>query len=208
MKKHIIYKRTFPNGKVYIGQTGQPIDRYIKAITSFAFNKNNKNYDCFYYRAIRKYTDKGIGTEILYSNIDSDCIDDLETLMISTYDAINHLFGYNTCPVGQHVMSGRKHSEETKIKLSLFLKGRPSPKKGIKTGKPSWNKGKSMSEQLKKHLSKINLGKVYKQIPTVAQDQNGVFQLVYPHRFFNYKKSPWHRCCSRLYRKINEVGIK
>lgn len=33
------------------------------------------------------------------------------------------------------------HSIESKLKMSLAKKGKPSPKKGIKTNKPAWNKG-------------------------------------------------------------------
>jgi len=47
MKKHIIYKRTFPNGKVYIGQTGQELNKYTKEVLCYAFNKNKKDIILF-----------------------------------------------------------------------------------------------------------------------------------------------------------------
>lgn len=38
---------------------------------------------------------------------------------------------------------GIKYSEEIKSKMSAAKIGKPSPKKGIKTGKPAWNSGKT-----------------------------------------------------------------
>ncbi|MEK6859814.1 MAG: NUMOD3 domain-containing DNA-binding protein [Nanoarchaeota archaeon] len=42
---------------------------------------------------------------------------------------------------------GKHHSEETRKKISEVHKGKPSGRKGIKTGKPSWNRGISPSQE-------------------------------------------------------------
>lgn len=47
---------------------------------------------------------------------------------------------------------GNVYSKETRKKMSLDRKGRSSPRKGIKTGKSSWNRGiwkKKVSEEKK-----------------------------------------------------------
>jgi len=49
----------------------------------------------------------------------------------------------------------RPFTDETKIKISQANKGKPSPMKGKKTGKTSWNKGRPMSGEFKKKLSKL-----------------------------------------------------
>ena len=54
---------------------------------------------------------------------------------------------YNQCPVAGST-KGRKHSQETKRKISAG-----------NTGKPSWLKGKTLSEEHKKHLSHKNKGR-------------------------------------------------
>jgi hypothetical protein len=64
-------------------------------------------------------------------------------------------------------MRGRKFTEASKKKLSEAKKGKPSwikgktsPLKGRKRNTPSWNKGKSLSEEHKKNLSESHKGKL------------------------------------------------
>jgi group I intron endonuclease len=49
----------------------------------------------------------------------------------------------------------RKHSEETKLKM----KGRIPPNKGLKTGKPAWNRGVTCSEESKEKQRVKKIGK-------------------------------------------------
>ena len=68
----------------------------------------------------------------------------------------------------------------------------------------------SKANKGKKHLEKSMIQKSlssFIEIPTVALDEDGVFQLVYPHRFLNYKLSNWHTECNRLY-KQNKIKVK
>ena len=92
------------------------------------------------------------------------------------------------CSGEKHPMFGKKHSEETKKKLSDSHKGKPSPNKGkpmseeqkkkiseskknisdetrkkmseSHKGKPAPNKGKPMSEETKKKLSESHKGQI------------------------------------------------
>lgn len=60
---------------------------------------------------------------------------------------------------------GKKHSDETKLKLHLANKGNPSPRKGVKCSKETiekirlGNRGKKLSEEHKKILRNSVLGK-------------------------------------------------
>ena len=55
--------------------------------------------------------------------------------------------------------AGYKWTEEQKQHQSEVHKGLPSPKKGIKTGKPAWNRGIPQTEETKKKLSIVNKGR-------------------------------------------------
>jgi len=122
--------------------------------------------------------------------------------MISTYNSTNSEFGYNTCLFGTS-LKGFKHSEETKLKIRNSKKGfKLKEETKLKMRKPK-------TEQTKLKMSLAKKGKKYalKEIPTVAQDENGVMQLVYSHCFLNYKLSPWHNACRQLYMKNREFFI-
>ena len=55
---------------------------------------------------------------------------------------------------------GRKHSEESKRKMSLSHKGKqPYPEPGFKKGHIPWNTGLRMSDEIKEKISKFNKGK-------------------------------------------------
>ena len=54
MRFGIIYRSFCPDGKNYIGQTLQSLDRRKKRHISNSNNKNNSNYNSKFYRAARK----------------------------------------------------------------------------------------------------------------------------------------------------------
>ena len=71
---------------------------------------------------------------------------------------------------------GKRHTEETKAKISKLKKGQPSPNKGkpvseeqkmkislANKGKVSPNKGKTLTDAQKLHLAKCNLGKTHSE---------------------------------------------
>lgn len=123
----IIYKITNTiNDKVYIGQT-------IKSLEErwFRHLNDSKRMDYYFYKAIRKY-----GTECWTHKILEQCenINDLnerEVYWINHYTSMNKLKGYNSTSGGEGRIidaewkmkmsishTGRKHSEETKEKMS------------------------------------------------------------------------------------------
>lgn len=198
--------------KVYIGQTYNSIDIRIRWHKCYAFKNKDRNgkfqnairkYGMPQFRVIDSYTSDNL--ELL-----NDALDNLQTYYITQRNSFNN--GYNSTPCGG-TNRGFKVSEEAKIKMSLAKKGKPnlsrmgkkhSEKTKLKLslinkGKISPNKGIPMSEQQKLKISKAHI----KEIPTVALDENGVYQLVYPKQFKNYKLSPWHTACRKLHLQIS-----
>lgn len=134
-----VYKHTSPNGKVYIGITSKnPEKRWANG---FGY-KNNKHF----WRAIQKYGWSNFEHEILYEGLTQEQANIVEQMQIAYYDSSNRRKGYNIS-IGGGAMTGRKHSEKTRAKMSERAKGRSV-----------WNKGKVYSEELKKKLSEAHKG--------------------------------------------------
>lgn len=119
-KKFCIYYHKSPSGKYYIGQTCEkPQHRWgndgRRYITSPVF-----------YRAILKYGWNNIEHSILATNLSSEDADKLEIWLISKYKSLG--LSYNIadggpCSLGKTPMLGKKHSEESKKKMSESAKG-------------------------------------------------------------------------------------
>ena len=114
--KGIIYKFTFPNGKVYIGQTINPISRKNSHL-----NEKTGARNIAFWRAYKKY-----GTyqyDILETVIDEskeglcERLNALEQKYISEYQSTNPNFGYNLTSGGKVFVvneEGRKHMSEAR----------------------------------------------------------------------------------------------
>lgn len=120
LTKYTLYRHTFPNGKVYIGITGQdPIVRWGKDGSRYKENG-------LMWNAIQKYGWDNIKHEILYTDLTEDLANELERASIKAHRATERDFGYNIWPGGL-VSSGWQHSEETKQKLSKMFSGKKYP---------------------------------------------------------------------------------
>ena len=160
MKTGIIYMATSPSGKSYIGRTIE-FEKRLKR-----HKRDYKKKDTKFYRAIQKYGWNNFKWITLYDTILENELNKIEKLAIAKYNTYNK--GYNSTIGGEgwvkgtkqspetiakktgknHPMYGKKHSEETRKKMSESHKG-----------KPSWNKGIPMSKETRAKLSKINIGK-------------------------------------------------
>jgi group I intron endonuclease len=128
MSSYAIYKCTNKiNNKSYIGFDSNWPSRKRKHLYD-AFNINAKNYNCHFYRALRKYDVKHFQWEIIYESDDKNhCLNIMEPHFIKEHNTFND--GYNMTQGGEGTFgkksfSGRKHTEETKKKISDSNKGR------------------------------------------------------------------------------------
>ena len=127
---HYIYKVTNNiTGKIYIGQhqTYRKYDYYLGS-------------GKYILKAIKKYGKENFTKEILEECIPCRHYKDLaEIRYIREYNCI-HPNGYNLSSGGNGPI-GYKHTDETKLKLSILGKGRLAWNKGLKGVTTAWNKG-------------------------------------------------------------------
>lgn len=93
-RKYVVYVHTnLINGKVYIGQSCDYLDRW---------RCNGKNYfqSIKFYNAIKKYGWSNFSHEILYADLNKEDADEKERLMIAKYNSIDD--GYNLKSGGSH----------------------------------------------------------------------------------------------------------
>lgn len=147
-ESYIVYKHTFPNGKVYIGIT-----------------KNNENRRWQYgngyrkqpliYRAIKKYKWENIKHDIIYKNLSKIEAEQKEIELIKYYKSTTLKFGYNVDNGGNCCGT---HSKKTIEKIRNSQLGEKNHMYG-KKGELCPAYGKKLSAETKEKLRKINLGK-------------------------------------------------
>ena len=86
--------------------------------------------------------------------------------------------------IGLKPMLGKKHSEQTKIKMSIASKNR------------------HVSQQTKLKIKNKAIQRMVKPIPDMAIDQNGINKKVIKYQSSSPFKSEWHKQCNRLATKI------
>lgn len=152
----IIYKATNKiNGKVYIGQTVQKLERrrdqhYSKAKTTCRTSR--------FINAIRKHGKENFSWEIIDR---ASCIHELnkkEIFYINNFESYNKDKGYNLELGGGNSIV----SEETKKKLSISAKKRGISEESLKKMRKArkYVKGRSMPQSVREALRKANLGRV------------------------------------------------
>lgn len=155
MIEGVIYRYKSPSGKYYIGQTVNEEERrsdflYEDEYAGPKINNARQKYgpENFEYTVLMKVT--GDDEEV------HKYLDILEIGFIRMYDSYNN--GYNST-IGGGGRSGYKLSDEIKEKIRNKLKGHEPPNKGIKTNKPSWNKGIPMREESKRKMIEAQKGR-------------------------------------------------
>jgi group I intron endonuclease len=115
---NILYKLTFPNGKVYIGITTESLSRRVQRHIAYA--RANKPYAVS--AAIRKYGEKSFIAEHIASSKNWIDLTFIERLAIEQYNSI--------CPFGYNMTGGGEGSykvspsDEKRRKISESLTGR------------------------------------------------------------------------------------
>lgn len=142
-KKYKVYKHTSPSGKIYIGITGNSVERRWQ---------QGKNYktSTYFNNAINKYGWENIKHEVLFTGLTREQAENKEIELIKKYKSNNPKYGYNIengghcCVMTKETkrkiseankgkpswVKGKHHRKETKEKIRKALKGRPSPMKG------------------------------------------------------------------------------
>lgn len=126
------------NGKIYIGQTiGKVNERFSDHCSSA--RTQPKKHNTVFHSAIRKYGQQSFNYQSICFCFSRESLNEAEISLIKTYDSINKKIGYNICEGGQYNIDiiwsdkakegarqrqlGKKHSEETKAKMSASRKG-------------------------------------------------------------------------------------
>ncbi len=118
-----IYKLTFPNGKIYIGQSKDIDNRWFAYSKGYIYEQPKLKY------AIKKYGWNNVVKEvpiIAYNALDRNW---WEIYYINKFDTMNK--GYN-CTAGGVSITGYKHSQETKNKMREAALGSKNHRFGTK----------------------------------------------------------------------------
>lgn len=143
---YTVYIHTFPNGKKYIGVTGQrPEDRW----------RAGKGYRSQpqIYRAILKYGWENVSHDVSRTGISRDAAYEMEMELIAKYDTTNPDKGYNNSIGGVGGSLGATLSQTAKENISkghIGLKLSPETKRKISEGRKGENNpnfGKHPSEE-------------------------------------------------------------
>ena len=145
MNSFKIYKLTFPNEKIYIGQTRRSIKQRLYE------HKTDKRKKTVIKHAIKKYGFDNIEVEVLYDNLTLEQANQKEKELINnTKD-----FNYNVAEGGGH---NRYKDIDYRLKLSLSQKGKPrwteKDKERIRQQKLGLKQSKESNELRRKKSSK------------------------------------------------------
>lgn len=150
MNEYVVYEHVFPNGKKYIGITGQkPVKRWKGGYFGYAHNKYMQN-------AILKYGWKNIQHNILKTNLSKNEAEEEEIRLISKYDLTNRKNGYNLETGGK---CANRIGEETRQKLRLKCSGVNNARYGVEVSKETREKmrkaklGNVLTEEHKRKIS-------------------------------------------------------
>ena len=178
-KKYSVYKHTSPEGKIYIGCTGDdPKARWKKGYhhnEDLSRDIENIGWDNFKH-------------DILASNMNEDDAYELEKELIHKYKSNNPKYGYNKSVGGKinsgmvrsnvyrdkmskslsgkrHPMYGKHHSEESKRKMSISSSGKNHPMYGkhlnddTKKKLSEAHKKENLSDETLRKMREARLGK-------------------------------------------------
>jgi len=171
MKTGIIYSATGPTGRVYIGKTIQSLHRRKVSHKSKSGNRKDPNFDCHFYRAIRKYgVDEFVWT-VIEDNINLNILSYKEQYYIRKLNTYKN--GYNST-LGGEGTAGRIVSEQERKNISKRQMGKNNSFYGKKhseevrkmlkeKGKRQAGKrhpcyGKSLSDEHKRKISNSLIG--------------------------------------------------
>ena len=117
----LIYKRTSPSGKIYIGQTIHDELNRWKSHCRSAKSTASSDYNSPLNRAIRKYGGENFSVEILEDNIPTELLNEREQYYILLYNSNNLKIGYNLTIGGNNKIVESKKDEILKLWQQGYL---------------------------------------------------------------------------------------
>lgn len=162
-KKYIIYKhQCIENGKVYIGQTCQEVDKRWRDGQGYVHSPR-------FYSAIIHYGWKNFTHEILEENLNFEEANQREQYWINFYDSTNPNKGYNLTIGGDSHL----YTEESKNKMSNSAIKRFSDiderKKQSERLKKAYEKNSSKWDIIKKPIRCIETGEIFSSTTEAAK---------------------------------------
>lgn len=136
-----IYIHTAPNGKKYVGQTRQSVDRRWRNGEGYANNK-------YFYRAILKYGWENFSHEIICTCPDQKSANKREAELIKEFKSNDPAYGYN---VSGGADGRGLVAESTRALMSEKMKGRFA-------GENNPNYGRKHTPEEREKISKHNRG--------------------------------------------------
>ena len=121
----IIYKATFPNGKVYIGQTTRTLEQRKSEHYKASKNKKNAGYKYPFYCAIRKYGWNELKWELIDTGENKKELDEKEIYWIEYYHCyigFSNSNGYNLTLGGASVRNFTVLNEKELYNCGLEIK--------------------------------------------------------------------------------------
>ena len=145
---YTVYKHTVPNGKVYIGITGQEV--------KFRWKSNGAGYipQTYFYKAIKKYGWASIAHEIIAEGLTKEDAEKMEMRLIKEFRSNEPEFGYNIREGG----SATVWRADSREKLRQANLGKPC-KESTKQKLREFNLGKHLSEETMRKISETTKGK-------------------------------------------------
>lgn len=188
------------NDKVYIGQTIDAIEHRLQ-------EHSWKSSKCHKLRnAIQKYGKEHFKIELLKICEDQDMACCVEGFYIQVYDSVKN--GYNILEFPElNPMRGRKHSEDSKKKMSEYRKGSIPWMKGkshselskyknkiAHIGKPGPNLGKKFSKETKDKIAKYNQKITFELAEVIRSEyMTGLFTMQKLAEKYDLVKSTIHK---------------
>lgn len=158
-KSGIIYLLSFPNGKVYVGQTTQK----LKTRLVHHCYKGSRCHKVK--RALQKY--KQVTISVLQENMTLSQLNSFESFYIRLFNSMSHDDGYNLNSGGMN----KTPSQETLIKLSESHKGKKQSNEQIEK-RMKHLRGKPLSDEHKKKMSESRKGCVASESTKEKQSQS------------------------------------
>lgn len=146
-KTYVVYCHTAPNGKKYVGLTGQSAIRRWNNGNGYRTNKHLR-------RAIEKYGWDAFSHEVLAGNLSEGEAKALEIKLIREFHSDNPAYGYNVSPGGEAL------ADITKKRISAALSGRPGRKLTEKEKELHRARllGSHLSDETKRKISLSRMG--------------------------------------------------